>query len=254
MHPILFHAGPLTLYTYGLMLVVAFLIVAALASREAKALPVQRRPLSPEQAVDFTCAALLGGLIGGRLFYVGLFWKEFAAHPLDVLAIWHGGLVWYGGFLGGVAAGWCYVRAQRLPFLRVLDHVIPFGVLGHAIGRIGCFLNGCCYGKPTDAWCGVLFPQQPVPVLPTQLFEAGGLAVLFGVLLRLKRLPAVSNRPGRLLGIYLLSYAALRYAIEYLRGDQPLIWAGLTLQQLISLVMAAAGLILLNKAKVKRQK
>jgi phosphatidylglycerol:prolipoprotein diacylglycerol transferase len=234
MHPILLKLGPVTLYTYGLMLVVAFLVVAALAARAARILPAGKRALSPEQAVDVACAALLGGLIGGRLFYVALSWEAFAANPLDILAIWHGGLVWYGGFLGGVFTGWLYVRAQRLSFLRVADHVIPFLALGHAIGRVGCFLNGCCYGKPTV-------------VLPAQLLEALGLLFLY-ILLRNLQKPAWLSRPGRLVGLYLAAYAVLRFFLEFLRGDQPSWWAGFTLQQWISLAMLVVGVSLLFRS------
>jgi phosphatidylglycerol:prolipoprotein diacylglycerol transferase len=247
MHPILLKLGPVTLYTYGLMLVVAFLVAAGFAARAVRVLPAGRRPLSPEQAVDVTCAALLGGLIGGRLFYVARSWEAFAERPLDILAVWHGGLIWYGGFLGGVLAGWLYIRAQRLSFLRVADHLIPFAAIGHAIGRVGCFLNGCCYGRPTESWCGVVFPQQGTPVLPTQLFEAAGLAALYPLLRSAQR--RSGTRPGDVLGVYLVAYGLLRFAIEFLRGDQTAAWAGLTLQQLISIGMMIIGMIFLRPSR-----
>ena len=248
MHPILLKLGPVTLYCYGAMLVVAFVVTTWLAARAAHQLPPHLMAISPQQITDFSCWSLLGGIVGGRLLYIMLKWEFFASAPQELPAIWHGGLVWYGGFLGGVLAGWGYIRSQRLSFLRVMDQFIPFLALGHAIGRVGCFLNGCCYGKPTELWCGVTFPGQSARVLPTQLFEAGGLVVLFGVLRRLQQ-PEWLRRPGWLFGLYLMSYAGLRFIIEFLRGDQPAWWAGLTLQQLISLGVFCAGLGLLTRAK-----
>ena len=245
MYPIVAKLGPITVYSYGVMMVIAFLTTTYLTQRAALALPAAGRPMSQEQIMDFSCVALLGGLLGGRAFYVALNWQAFAQAPAVIVAIWHGGLVWYRGFVGGITAGWFYTRAKRLAFLRVVDLFIPFLALGHAIGRLGCFLNGCCYGKPTEAWCGVVVPGQAEPVLPTQLFEAAGLCILFLGLKSLQR-PSVLSRPGRVLGAYLVSYGILRFLLEPLRGDQPIWWAGFTLQQLISIGMIIIGLISLR--------
>lgn len=229
MHPVLVELGPFTVYTYGAMMVLAFIASTWLAAKAARRLPPAERAISAEQIPDFSCVSLLGGIVGGRLFYVLLQWELFARAPQEALAIWHGGLVWYGGFLGGVAAGWLYARAKGLSFLRVLDQFIPFLALGHAIGRIGCFLNGCCYGKPG--------------VPPPQLLESAGLFAIFALLRSFQRGP-VRRYPGRLFGVYLVLYAALRTGIEGLRGDQSIVWAGLTLQQLISVGVLIVGCLL----------
>ena len=285
MHPILFRFGPLTLYTYGVMLVVAFLVSTWLAIRAARRLPPALVAITDEQLLDFSSLTLLGGIAGARLFYILLQWELFVSAPQELLAIWHGGLVWYGGLAGGLLAGWLYIhfasrnvsgginKIARPPlafargpqrgipkpraeggagyFMRVMDQCIPFGVLGHAIGRLGCFLNGCCYGKPTESWCGVVFPGQPTAVLPTQLFEAFGLLTLFLILRKLQR-PSLLRHPGRLFGVYLVSYAVLRFGLEFLRGDQTIWWAGLTLQQLISVGILVAGIGLVLKRHVGR--
>ncbi|MBI3996559.1 MAG: prolipoprotein diacylglyceryl transferase [Candidatus Omnitrophica bacterium] len=243
MHPILLHLGPLTLYSYGAMLVLGFLTTTWLACRFARQVPAASVAITAEQVVDFSCFALLGGIVGGRIFYVILRWEEFARDPLEIVALWHGGLVWYGGFIGGIMAGWLYVRAQRLDFLRVLDQFMPFVALGHAIGRVGCFFNGCCYGKTTTLWCGVWFPGHEQAVLPTQLFEAGGLLVLFLILRRLQS-PSNLRSPGTVFGAYLIGYGLLRCVIEWFRGDQTVWWMGLTLQQLISACLVVCGLAL----------
>ena len=244
MHPILFTLGPLTIYTYGVMMVTAFLAGTWLAAHAAEALPAQVRAISADQMLDFTSLSLLAGLAGGRLLYIFLQWRFFLEAPLEVFALWHGGLVWYGGFLGGMLGAWFYTRASRLSYLRVMDQFIPFLALGHAIGRVGCFLNGCCYGRPTTAWCGVTFPGQMKAVLPTQLFEATGLFFLY-IALRLLQRPAMLRAPGRVLGAYLMGYAALRFALEYSRGDQAIWWMGLTLAQLISVAAGLLGVVLL---------
>ena len=240
MHPILFKAGPLTFYSYGAMLVLAFVAATWLAGRHARRLPPALRAISAEQLLDFSSLALVGGLVGARALFVALHWDAFSSEPLEILAVWHGGLVWYGGFLGGLLGGACYVRAQRLSFLRVLDQFIPFLTLGHAIGRVGCLLNGCCYGKPTDAWCGVTFPDQGVAVVPTQLLESAGLLLLYLVLRSLQR-PGLLQYPGRVFGAYLAGYGALRFALEFTRGDQLPWWMGLTLQQVISIAVCIFG-------------
>ena len=246
MHPILLKLGPLTLHSYGAMFAIAFFTVSALAARVARQWPRGLVAIPAEQMLDFTCVALLGGILGARLLYVILEWNFYQRAPQEILAIWHGGLIWYGGFLGGLLAGWGYVRAKRLVFLRVMDQFIPFLALGHAIGRIGCFLNGCCYGRPTTHWCGVVFPGHAEAVWPTQLFEAGGL-FLFYILLRLLQRPSILHRQGFILGIYLMLYGMLRFFMEFLRGDQTIWWAGLTLQQLISIGVFLLGLMLIGR-------
>ncbi|MBI4596855.1 MAG: prolipoprotein diacylglyceryl transferase [Candidatus Omnitrophica bacterium] len=251
MHPVLFSFGPVTLYTYGAMMVAAFLTATLLAAHVARRLPADQRPMNPERVVDFSSVILLGGLAGGRLFFILLHWDEFVPSPWEALALWHGGLVWYGGFVGGLAGAWLYVRAQRLNMLRVLDFYVPFLALGHAIGRIGCFFNGCCYGKPADSWCGVTFPGQNVRVIPTQLIEAICLAVLFLLLRSLQR-PSVLKCSGRVFGAYLVGYAVIRFVVESLRGDQVVWVAGLTLQQVISLSVLLSGLLLVKKMAVPK--
>jgi phosphatidylglycerol:prolipoprotein diacylglycerol transferase len=246
MHPILASCGPVTVYSYGLALVAAFTTATLLAARAARTWPAGPAPIAGHLLSDCCAVTLLGGLLGARAVYVLLRWEEFATRPLEVFAIWHGGLVWSGGFAGGLLAGWAYLRARRLALLPVVDQLIPFVVLGHAIGRIGCFFNGCCYGRPTQGWCAVQFPGFPGPVVPTQLLEAAGLVMLFLLLRGLQR-PTILRRPGRLLGLYLIGYAALRVPLEGLRGDQAIWRAGLTLQQAITLGLAAVGIVLLGR-------
>ena len=138
------------------------------------------------------------------------------------------------------------MRMRRRPLLRAIDQLIPFVALGHGIGRIGCFLNGCCYGKPTEAWYGV--GQR----IPTQLIEAALLVGFYGLLRALQR-PTMLRQPGRLFGIYLVSYALIRFLVEYARGDQTLLWNLWTLPQLMSLVAALVGLFLIIRSVFQTQ-
>jgi phosphatidylglycerol:prolipoprotein diacylglycerol transferase len=241
MHPILFEFGPITLHSYGIMLLVAFLAVTELVRRTCQQWPSGKRPMTPQQAMDCAYITLLGGILGGRLLYILLYWSFFLASPLEMVAIWHGGLVWYGGFLGGLAAAWLYARSHKLHILKVVDLFIPFIALGHAIGRVGCLLNGCCFGRQSESWCSLQFPAIPYRVVPTQAFESLGLLALFVVL---RKLQERRLDPGRLLGFYLVGYALMRFAIEFGRGDQTAFWLELTLPQYISMGLFIAGCVL----------
>ncbi|MDP3703566.1 MAG: prolipoprotein diacylglyceryl transferase [Candidatus Omnitrophota bacterium] len=230
---VLLQFGPVTIYSYGAMMVVAFVTATWLAGRAANRLAAPARVLAQAQIVDLCCLAMLGGVVGARLFFVVQHWEVFIREPLEIPAIWHGGLVWYGGFLGGLLSIVAYLQLHAMPVLRGIDQIIPFVPLGHALGRVGCFLNGCCYGKPIG--------QTQVP---TQLLESVSLLVLFLVLRRVQQ-RHVSAPAGRLFGLYLIGYAVIRFFIEFLRGDQTVAWAGLTLQQLLSIGALLAGGLLI---------
>ena len=247
MHPILFKLGPLTLYTYGAAMAAGFLVSIALAAHVTKRQLRGSVPLPDTALVDWGCWTMLGGILGGRLLYVLLNWEVYRAHPLEILALWHGGLVWYGGLVGGLLAHAGYVRAHHYPFLSATDQLIPFIALGHAIGRLGCFANGCCYGRPTTAWFGVVFPGDVLAVVPTQLFESASLLVLY-VLLRRLQTPLRLRQPGAIFGSYLVGYALIRWTLERWRADQPIVWVGWTLHQFISLLAFGIGMTMLIKA------
>ena len=244
MHPVLFQLGPVTLSSYGAMVVLAVALFTWLTPRAA--LGFGRPPvMRSSQWADLACASVIGGILGGRLFYVGLHPQLVMEAPWEMLAVWHGGLVWYGGLAGGLVGAWSYARRHRVPLWALLDVAAPFLALAHALGRIGCFLNGCCYGRPTTAWYGVLFPGHAEPVIPTQLFETAGLLVVFVALRGLQQRPGALRRAGWVFGWYLASYAGLRFGLEFLRGDQSPFLGPLTLQQIISVGLAGIGLRLI---------
>jgi len=246
MWPTLVQIGPFTLSTYGAMTALAFVLVVGMVRHATRRTLRGLVPMSDEALVDWAVWAVLGGILGGRLLYVLLNWEVYAARPQEILAIWHGGLVWYGGFTGGMLTTMFFFRRRRIPPLEGLDQVIPFGVLGHAVGRLGCFANGCCYGKFTTSWFGVRFPGHALPTVPTQLFESAGLVVLYLGLRALQR-PVALNRPGTVFAAYLIGYGILRGMIEQWRANQPIVWGVMTVSQCISLILIVLGAFLLTK-------
>ena len=200
---------------------------------------------------------MVSGVVGSRIAYVIEHWQaEFAAHPLQVIRVDQGGLMFYGGFILSfvVFFAWCFVKRESpLKLADLLAAVVP---LGHAFGRIGCFFYGCCYGRDSDAWCAVTFPagspswfehgRKMVSVLPTQLFEAAALLALFGLLMWVwfKHRGTETRRgmgAGCVLGFYLCGYAVIRFGIEILRGDPRAAVGPFSISQTISIGMLAIG-------------
>ena len=244
----LLSVGTIYFQTYWVVLAIAAIAAIGLAARASREwrLPAHV-PFTPWEVVKVGSLTVASGFLGARLWFLLQYWYFFVLRPWMIPeGLWSGGLVWYGGLLGGLLAGWVYVRRRRISFLRCADQGAPFIALGHGIGRMGCFLHGCCYGMATTAWCGVVFPVDPAAVvrLPVQLFEAAALFVLYGLLRTLQR-SRLFNHPGKLSGIYLTCYAPTRFLLEFLRGDQTQHWMGLTIPQVMSLAVAVAGFLLL---------
>ncbi len=256
MHPVLLRVGPVTLYSYGLAIAVGFLLAASMAARRARAAGID-----PARVQRIALIGFLAGLAGGRVAFVFLNWGLYRSAPLEILRLDHGGLVFYGGLAAGVLAGTAAMRAMKMPVLATLDLLMPPLVLAHAVGRIGCFLNGCCYGKPTALPWGVVFPADILYRHPTQLYEAAALAVIFLLLTRLKKkgLPGAPSRTlplpaGTVFLTYGLLYGSWRFLAEFLRGDNPPVLLGLTGFQLASLPLAlfCACLLLLWRRRPRQ--
>jgi len=242
MFPDLIDLGFLHLKTYGACMALGFIVCWHLVEKLSG-----RKDLS-----NLLLSLMVSGVVGSRLAYVIEHWKaEFAAHPEQIIRVDQGGLMFYGGLILAILVFfiWCAIKKENVfKMADLLCTVIP---LGHAFGRIGCFFFGCCYGKDSTAWCAVTFPvgspswfehgHRLVPVLPTQLFEAASLLVLFALLLTL-RLKDKSEVPGRNMGVYLAGYALIRFGMEYLRGDPRAAVGPLSISQTISVVLLTLGL------------
>ena len=243
MYPVLFRIGSFEITSFGVLVAVAALVGLWLYRRE-----LERSRLSPE-AVDAAVAGVVGGLIGAKLLWT----VEFMGNqPATDLLFSRGGLSWFGGLIGGVGAGLWMLRRKRIPLLPALAAATPALAVGHAIGRIGCFLVGDDYGRPSDLLWAVAFPEglppTDVPVHPTQLYEAAALVVAAGVLLRWRHAGLLD---AAVLGRYLVLAGAIRFAIEFIRVNQRLI-GPLTLAHLISLAVALAGIVVLWRHRTNR--
>lgn len=224
------------IYWYGLLVAAGF--VAALLYWRAMA-----RRLGLPQGIesDLALMVMLCGILGARALYVAANWSHYAAHPSEILRIDQGGLIFYGGLLaaGAGVIGMAYVK--KLPLWKLGDFTVSALPLGHAFGRIGCLLNGCCYGAPCDLpWAVHTADAWRHPV---QGYEALFNLALFLALRHLLLKP--SPRQGRVVATYLIGYGSWRFAIEFLRGDPRMAaWAGLDAAQILSLALVTVGLAL----------
>lgn len=257
MKPILFTINlgiiKIPIHSYGVMLALSFFLGTLLAARWAE----MREGIKGDEYISITMWVMVAILIGARLFFVIEHWEEYSRRPLNILAVWKGGLVLYGGFFGGVAGGIYLSWKRKISIPRYFDAGAPSIALGIFLTRIGCFLNGCCYGKPTDSPFGVSFPKgsyayynhlrnglispessSSLPVHPTELYSSFGGLVLFGIMLLLIR------RKKKFDGQYMLEftilYSVMRFIVEIFRGDHPR-WAlsFMTTPQVISLILFA---------------
>ncbi len=249
MFPVLIRIGPVTIHTYGFLIATAFLLGLWLARRQAG-----REGLSAEAITDVGFSALFSGLIGSRVLFIATNWQHFSAHPIDMIKIWEGGLVFYGGVIFAVPVAIWYARKQRLSLWQTADIWAPSIAIGHAIGRLGCFCAGCCYGLPTDVPWAVTFSHpetlaiRGVPLHPTQIYESAAELLNFGILLFLRRRKTFH---GQLFWVYVLNYAVIRAVIELFRGDveRGFIMPGVSVSQGISIAMFMTAIMFLFKLR-----
>jgi phosphatidylglycerol:prolipoprotein diacylglycerol transferase len=254
MHPILFHIGKITLYSYGFMIAVGILVGLFLARRQAA-----HEGIDPDKIIDIAFYMLVSALIGSRLLFVLMNLKEYTAHPFDILKIWQGGLVFYGGLIPAVAIGIWYIKRLGLPLWQITDVFAPSIAIGHAFGRTGCFLAGCCYGQACALPWAVTFTDprslapQGIPLHPTQLYSAIGLLLLFAFLIFLRKKKSFQ---GELFWTYLLCYSVGRFFLEFLRGDDRGIVLGglLSTTQAISIPLAGISVVMFLYLRGKGKK
>jgi len=272
-HPDFIHLGPLDIRTYGVLVAVGFMVGLWVAGRRAPS-----EGFKPEQITDLGVWLIVSGMLGGKLFHIIFFWNDFIAGWREAgLRSLREGFVFYGGFILAAITAVAYARVKRLPLMRLLDVFAPSVALGHAFGRLGCFCNGCCYGKtcaPGFA-LGVRFPAirdaagrligsipfidqfqrgwvnitatASLPVYPTQLYEVFGNLAIFAALTAIYR---HKRFDGQIWWLYVLGYGTLRFFVEFFRGDYTTYYFGLfTIAQLIAAVMILAALAGLQLCK-----
>lgn len=237
MHEIAFSIGKLSIHWYGVFVALAFVVAMCTLLIERK-----RAGLTPDNVFDLALIAIFGGVLGARLFYVIQFFHQFRDNPIDMIRIDKGGLVFYGGFIIALITVMLYCKWKKLRMLSVLDIYAPAVAFGHVFGRIGCFLQGCCFGKPVaeGAFCpSVVFPagsapaerypanpadlysaaktvSGSMPLIPVQLYESFCNLLIAILLIWLLR---KVKRPGGVAAIYLAAYAVMRFLMELMRGD-----------------------------------
>jgi len=208
-----------------------------------------REGFDPDKITTLFLWVVITGFLGGRLLYIIVDWEHFVNEPWKTIFS-RGGFVFYGGFILAFAVAIWQIRRNHLNMWKTADMFAPAVAIAYAIGRIGCFLNGCCYGRPTDSWLGVYFPpESPAgslgkPLIPIQLFSSLTLFIIFAILIKVKR---HKKFDGQLFWLYVLLYAVSRYIIEIFRGDpRGHIWFFST-SQFMSIIFAILALVMLGK-------
>jgi phosphatidylglycerol---prolipoprotein diacylglyceryl transferase len=253
MHPILFEwqissLGPITIYTYGVLLAAAYLGGLQLAIMRAR-----KRGLDHTRVLDLGIYIIISALIGAKLLLVVTDFRSFLDNPRAILDLLRSGGVFYGGLILAVTVALLYIRRVGLPLWTTCDVFAPGIALGHVVGRFGCFFAGCCYGRPTTVPWAITFTNPEaaanvgtplnIPLHPTQLYEAGAEALILVLLL------ATESRgrrfAGRTFWLYMLLYAISRYVIEMFRGDPRGSVLIFSTSQFISVLLAPLALVML---------
>lgn len=262
MHPICFRVAGFPVHWYGVLMALGFF--AGLANWLWLG---RRKGWGFNFFSDLLFWVMVSAIFGARLAYVLANLETFSHAPHTVLYLHQGGLIYYGGLLGGIAAVVVFARVRHLELPALLDLVATSVPLGHAFGRLGCFLNGCCHGRLSDGPFSVTFPPdslawwrhvnegllsptaaRSLPVIPVQLYESAYNLLLYVALVLLYRR---QPRPGTTAGVYLLLYPVGRFLLEFLRGDARARWLGLSVAQVVSLGLLAAGTCLLAWSRRK---
>ena len=249
MFPELLDLGPITVYSYGVVLAAAYLLGLWLAMVRAKA-----RGLDPNRALDLGIAIIVSALVGAKLLLVVVDFEHFRRDPGELLTLVRAGGVFYGGLIAAVGVAFWYMRRHGLPLWTTCDVFAPGIALGHAVGRLGCLAAGCCFGRPTDLPWGITFTDPAaaanvgtplgVPLHPTQVYESGAEALILVFLLATERRGRYFQ--GRTFWSYMLLYGVTRFIIEFFRGDdRGMVFGAISTSQFISLLIIPVSVVML---------
>ncbi len=252
--------GPFTLHTYGVVLAIAFLAGLWVASRQAR-----RAGLDDERAgrvTDMAVWVLIAGLLGAKALLLAVDWRYYTGNPRELLAIFQSGGVFYGGLLAGLLVAWWYARRYQLPGWLTADALAPGVMVGQAIGRLGCFSAGCCWGKPASVPWAVTFTDTyaaravgtPLytPLHPSQLYESLAAFLIFGFLLWLT---GRKRFHGQVVLAYVALYSTVRFVLEFWRGDAERgTWFGgaLSTSQIVALAMLLVVAVVFPRVRRQR--
>ena len=245
MHPILFEFGPVTVYSYGVLLAASYLLGLQFALMRARA-----RGLNGERVMDLGIWIIISALVGAKLLLVVVDYRQFTTGWSDLLNLARSGGVFYGGLIGAVTVAFWYMWRHKMPLWTTTDVFAPAIALGHAVGRLGCLLAGCCFGRETSVPWAVTFHNQlsiaprGVPLHPTQLYEAGAELIILAFLLATERRGHVFA--GRTFWSYMFLYGVSRFVIEFYRGDdRGMVFNMLSTSQVVSLLLVPLSVIML---------
>jgi phosphatidylglycerol:prolipoprotein diacylglycerol transferase len=249
MHPILFEFGGFTIYAYGVLLAGAYLLGLQFALKRARTIG-----LNPQRVMDLGIWIIVSALVGAKLLLLVVDVRQFSMNPRELLGLARSGGVFYGGLIAGVGTGLWYIHRHALPLWTTTDVFAPGIALGHIVGRLGCLMAGCCFGRETSVPWAITF-RDPVaaanvgtplgvPLHPTQLYEAGAEAIILILLVLFER--RGRGFPGRTFWSYLLLYGISRFCIEFYRGDsRGVVFEALSTSQFVSVLLVPLAVVML---------
>jgi len=254
MHPILFRIGNWPVYSYGVLLAAAYLTALQLAVVRAR-----HRGVDGARVMDLGIYLIIAALVGAKLMLVIVDFKYFFANPSELKSLVSAGGVFYGGLIGALITAIVLVRRYNFRIWTTADLFAPGIALGHVIGRLGCLMAGCCYGRPTDVPWGITFTNPDaatnvgtplgIPLHPTQLYDAGAELLILILLLVTER----RGRPfeGRTFWLYMLLYGISRFIIEFFRGDDRGVMMGVSTSQFVSLIVVPLSVVMLIRLRAR---
>jgi len=249
MHPILFEFGGFTIYSYGVLLAAAYLLGLQFALIRARS-----RGLDRERVMDLGIWIIISALVGAKLLLLVVDYRPFLANPRSIVDLLRSGGVFYGGLIAAVTVALVYIWRHRMPMWTTTDVFAPGIALGHVVGRLGCLLAGCCFGRPTSVPWAISFHDPNafatsgtplgVSLHPTQLYEAGAEALILAFLLAFER--RGRPFPGRTFWSYMLLYGVSRFIIEFYRGDpRGTVFDALSTSQFVSVILVPLSVVML---------